>query len=159
MPAYTGGQQTRAGGDAPEEPGKGAERSAMRARISEWRAVPGAQSERQAAVPDARGHGRSESGEAGPGPHGGRRQHSGGNQEIASSNYRWEAGLKADWASGIHDPASGMERNEDDNSAGGSKMNGGIPEDQFDQLKCYILGLLMRERGHSGRIRYRPSKI
>src|SRR5882762_4677663 len=100
MLIYAGELQTRAGRDAQEEPGKGAERSAMRARISEWRAVPGAQSDRQTAVPDARGHGRSESGEAGPGPDGGPRQHSSGNQEIAGSDYRWEAGLKADWSSG-----------------------------------------------------------
>jgi len=77
------------------------------------------QSDWQAAVPDAREHGRGESGKAGPGPHGGPRQHSGGNQEIANSNYRWEAGLKADWASAIHDPASGVERNENEDSERG----------------------------------------
>jgi hypothetical protein len=69
--------------------------------------------------------------------HGGRRQHSGGNQEIASSDYRWKTRLKADWASGIYDPASGMERNEDHGTGQGGVIGGG-----WHPMKCYILGLL-----------------
>ena len=52
-----------------------------------------------------------------------------------SSTARW---IQNKLASGVHNPASGVERDVDNDAKGGGGVTGG----QLHPMKCYILGLL-----------------